>query len=191
MHLRSYAPVLSPDGRYAIGVTGRIKYEKCPYCPMFHEQGHGCPKDNPRIKGHAKWLHYGFNSGSVLYNEWFAEKFIRQSGVAILTEGPKDVWWLEQHDIHNSVCIFGLNFSDYHLRRLINMGVLKLVVALDNDEKGIEAMERLSNTFANYFNMVNINWMLSVGDDIADVPTGRMIREVGPYLKSLEFSKNV
>lgn len=187
MYLRSFAPVLSADGRLVVGFTGRTKFEPCAFCSMHHEQGNGCPRDNPKVKGYTKWYHYGFNSGAVLYNGWYAEPFIKQSKVAVITEGPKDVWWLEQHGVHNSLCIFGLNFSDYHLKRLISMGVMRLAFALDNDESGIEAMEKISSTFSNYFTMTNINSLLSSGDDIADVPTGRMNKEIVPYLKSLEL----
>jgi hypothetical protein len=187
MYLRSYAPVLDATGKLVVGVTGRIRYEGCPYCSMFHEHGNGCPKDNPRVKGYAKWIHHGFSSSAILYNSWFAERYIRDSRIAVITEGPKDVWWLEQHGIHNSLCIFGLNISQYHLKRLIGMGVSKLVVALDNDERGIEAMESINNTLANYFTMININTFLSSGEDIADTPTGRMEKEIKPYLKSLEY----
>lgn len=186
MFNRSFVPVLDDTGKMVIGVTGRSIYESCPFCPLFHEKGKGCPKDNPRVRGYVKWQHYGFNSGSVLYNSWHASEHIRKTGVAIVTEGPKDVWWFEQHGVHNSVCIFGLNVADPHLNKLIKIGATTVVVALDNDEKGIEAAEKLNETLGLYFKLVNIKYLLKDGEDIADVSSDRMSSVVVPFLKSLE-----
>jgi DNA primase len=187
MYLRSYAPVLDESGEYMIGVTGRIKYEECESCGDYHEDSsRGCPRDNPMVRAYPKWIHYGFNSNSVLYNSWNAARVINDTGIAILLEGPKDVWWMEQHGIHNSVCIFGLNVFDYHVSKLIKMGATTIVVALDNDERGIEAAERLEESLGMYFKLVNINYLLGDGEDIADVDSTRMKNVIIPFLKSLE-----
>lgn len=187
MYLRSYAPVLDETGKMVLGVTGRIRFEKCEVCGDFHDpKSNGCPKDDPTIKAYAKWMHYGFNSNSVLYNSWFAEPYIKKSGTAILLEGPKDVWWLEQHGVHNSLCIFGLNVYDYHISKLIHMGATKIIVALDNDEKGIEAAEKLDQTLGNYFKLFNVKNLLKTDEDIADVSSERIENVITPYIKSLE-----
>ena len=186
MYMRSYVPVLDFEGKTVVGVTGRTILPACDFCSWHHEEGKGCPVDNPLVKGHPKWLHYGFNQTVAMYNSNFALPYIKESGVVILTEGPKEVWWLEQHGVHNSLCVLGLYISDYHVKKFINMGVRKIVVALDNDEPGIEAMERINESLADYFNLTNMNNLLSSGDDIDDVPTHRMEREIVPFLKSLE-----
>ncbi len=189
MYLRSFVPILDEKGKNVIGVTGRTIYNKCEFCPLFHEEGKGCPKDNYQVRGFTKWLHDGFNTGSVLYNSWFAEPYVKKSGVAVLTEGTKEVWWFEQHGLHNSMCIFGLNILKYHLARLINMDVTTLVVGLDNDQRGLEAMEKINNTFDNYFKIVNINHLLSSQQDIDEISTERMNREIVPYINSLSIRK--
>lgn len=186
MYMRSYAPVLDYDGKTVVGVTGRTIYPECEFCSWHHETGKGCPVDNPLVKGHPKWLHYGFNQTVAMYNANFALPHIQKTGVVILTEGPKEVWWLDQHGVHNALCILGLYISDYHVKKFINMGVRKIVVALDNDEPGLEAMERINESLADYFNLTNMNNLLSSGDDIDDVPTERMEREIVPFLKSME-----
>jgi hypothetical protein len=187
MYLRSFAPVLNEAGDTMIGVTGRIKFEKCDICGDFHEQSrNGCPQDNPSVRAYPKWIHYGFNSNAVLYNSWFATEHIKKTGVAVITEGPKDVWWFEQHNIKNSICIFGLNVFDYHISRLIKMGATTLIVALDNDERGIEAAEALDESLGMYFKLVNIKMLLNAGEDIADVNKERMDTVIVPFIKGLE-----
>lgn len=186
MYLRSYAPVLDERGKLVIGVTGRIIYEKCELCGAHHEiSNKGCPVDNPNVKSYPKWFHYGFNTGNTLYNSWFANKYVQESGVAILTEGPKEVWWFEQHNIHNSMCIFGLNVFKYQIDRLIKMGATTLVVALDNDERGLEASEKLNDTIGMYFKLVNIKRLLNQEADIDDINSERMQNVILPFIQSL------
>jgi len=186
MYLRSYALILDYDEKNAIGVTGRIRYDQCKLCFGFHKQGSGCPSDNPYVKNHPKWLHYGFNVGSVLYNSWNIRKYIKNyNNSIIVTEGPKDVWWLEQHDIKNSTCIFGLNILDYHLCTMIKMGVRKIVVGLDNDEKGIDAMEKLEAKFSDYFKIINIREFMKPGQDIADIDSNILNKDFKSFLNSI------
>lgn len=186
MYMRSYAPILNEAGTMVIGVTGRTIHKKCIYCGEFHIEGKGCPADNPKVRGYPKWKHFGFHKSHVFYNLNFAKPYIERSRTVILTEGPKDVWWLEQHGVHNSLCIFGLSVSNLHLKRLISLGVLKVVVALDRDEPGLEAMEKINEKLSDYFVLYNINQFLGQGQDIADIPSEKMLREVVPHLKSIE-----
>jgi hypothetical protein len=185
MYMRSYGLVLNRKGDSVIGVTGRTVFEKCDICHEFHEQGKGCPIDNNYVRAQAKWLHYGFNTNSVIYNEWNVEPFVKKSHVAVITEGPKDVWWLDQHKIYNSMCVFGLKILNYHLRRLLEMGTIKLVVGMDNDEKGLEAIEKIKENYDRYFNIVDISHFMEAGQDIADISTTKMQEEVVPFLQKL------
>jgi DNA primase len=186
MYKRAYAPVLNDSGDMVVGVTGRTIHPECEYCGQFHIQGFGCPNENHKIKGYPKWKHYGFQKNNVFYNINFAEESIRKTKTVVITEGPKDVWWLVQHGLDNCLCIFGLSTSDYHLRRLLNLGVARILVALNNDEKGIEAIEKLNNRFDSYFNMINVHKHLNGKKDIAQLPSEDMINRFVPYLKSLE-----
>jgi DNA primase len=187
MYLRSYAPVLDDVGDLVIGVTGRIVYEKCEYCPLFHEQGKGCPHENAKVRGYSKWQHHGFNSSMVLYNYWYAQAHLKNSKVAIITEGPKDVWWLEQHGLHNGLGIFGLRLSECQLAKLIRSGVLTVVIGLDNDKHGIKAIEDLGEKLNPYFKTVFINEFMNTDEDIADISSENMNKNFVPYIKSLEY----
>lgn len=189
MYCRSYAPVLNDSGSEVVGVTGRTIYEECQYCGGFHKMGKGCPKDNPTVKSYPKWLHYNFKKNEVFYNINFAERYIRDTKTVILVEGPKDIWWLNQYGAHNCLCLFGLSASEYHLKRLIHLGVSRIIIALNNDERGIEAAEKLNYKFENYFRMINIYDKLNGNKDIAELPENDMVDRFVPYLKSLEFKK--
>ncbi len=183
MYMRSYTPVLDETGDMVLGVTGRTVYEKCEFCPEFHKQGQGCPKDNPAIKGCPKWLHYGFKKNYVFYNYCFAKKSILESKVAILVEGPKDVWWLSQHGIENSLALFGLGLSDFQLKSLVKLGVMKILLCLDNDKYGLDSSEKLDTMLGEYFDITSMGHLLDYGQDIADLSTQKMNEVVKPFVQ--------
>jgi DNA primase len=169
MYLRSFAPILSEDGEMVLGVTGRTIHEKCEYCPEYHIKGNGCPRDNPIVRGYPKWKHFGFKKSNVLYNIHDAKDHIKKYNSVIITEGPKEVWWLYQYNIKNVICLFGLDISFYQIKKLIEYGVNTIIVMLDNDEKGIEATEKLISQCNLYFNIININEFLKINKDIDEL----------------------
>jgi hypothetical protein len=185
MYLRSYAPVLDETGETVIGVTGRTIHEKCEYCPDFHPKGQGCPKDNPKVRSYPKWLHYGFRKNFTFYNYSFAQSSIKDTKVAILTEGPKDIWWFVQHGIENCLSVFGLSVSDYHLKHLVKLGVIKVVLAFDRDRYGIEATKKLDQMFGGYFDVVEMQDLFNYGEDVADVSTDKMNKVILPFIKGI------
>jgi DNA primase len=186
MYLRSFAPILDENGKMVVGVTGRIKYEKCDLCGDFHEQNNkGCPIDNPEIRAYPKWLHHGFNKSCILYNYASAKESIRKTNTAIITEGPKDIWWLKQHGIDNAVCIFGLAFHSYHKKALIKAGATNIVLALNNDEAGQSGIERAKQSLDMYFKLRIINNLLKDSKDFAEIKSDRMFSEVVPELKNI------
>jgi len=157
MHLRSFAPIIDEDNKNVIGVTGRTIYEKCPYCPWFHQPNKGCPKDNPMIRGYSKWKHFGFKKSNVLYNFNNAKEYIRNTKSVVITEGPKEIWFLDEYKIYNAICLFGLDISIYQIKKLIEIGVENVYLMLDTDEKGLLATEKFFGNCQNYFDIININ----------------------------------
>lgn len=186
MYLRSYAPVLSSDGTNVIGVTGRIQLNKCELCQQYHIPGKGCPVDNPSIKVWPKWFHYGFNTSTTLYNDWNAAEYIRKSNKAVIVEGTKNVWWLEQHDIHNSLCTFGLRILNYHLKKLISMGVTTLILGYDNDinERGQKATEQIKENLSHYFRIETLYDFIPKNQDIANIKSESM-KLVKEYIENI------
>lgn len=186
MHMRSFAPVLNSTGDDVIGVTGRIKLEKCPLCYQFHIGGQGCPVDNPSVRVFPKWLHYGFQTNNALYNDWNVAKIVKDTKKIIVCESTKNVWWLEQHDIYNSVCVFGLKILPYHLKRMLYMGATTLILALDNDENecGQNATEKIIRDFNMYFKMHTLSNFIPLGKDVADLPS-KTVKDIKQYIDTI------
>jgi 5S rRNA maturation endonuclease (ribonuclease M5) len=91
-----------------------------------------------------KWIHSkGFDADMCLYNYWFAKEHIEKTGVAILVEGPGDVWRLEENGIHNAVAMFGTYLSDGQKDLLDMAGTMSLIVLTDNDEAGKAGAEKI------------------------------------------------
>lgn len=160
LYKRSCVPILSDDGLTVVGVSGRTIYEKCDLCGLYHKDGNGCPQDNSNVKSVVKWMHYGFCSSRVIYNCWN----IKNYKSIIITEGPKDVWMLDQYNILNSTCLFGLNVSKYHIEKLIKIGIIKIILALNNDPRGLEASEKNTKVLEQYFTIKNLSPYLPAKD---------------------------
>lgn len=182
MYKRSYALVLDEDGKNVIGATGRTHLEPCELCGLYHIQGYGCPDDNPKTIRISKWKHYGFLCSMNLYNLWNAKETIAKTNSVIITEGPKDVWWLDQCGIHNAVCIYGLNISVYQINMLIKHGVTRVVIALDNDEKGNLGTQKTYAKLSDYFKLIDASVLLKDGHDIADTDSDTIINKIKPLL---------
>ncbi len=101
-------------------------------------------------------------------------------------EGPKDTWAAERCNIFNSCCLFGLSLSDYHLKKLIATGCRTLVIAMDQDEAGIQAMEDIELKTKDYFKLTNLKNFMKLGQDFADISIDTVEKEIKPFLKTLE-----
>lgn len=185
MYRRDYAPVLDETGEMVVGATGRSIYPRCEYCGFHHLRESGCPNDNPAAIGYPKWKHYGFQKKYVVYNYHNARPWIEKTGVAVVFEGPKEVWWADQHGIKNSICLFGLYMNKYRLNKLLEAGARTLVIALDNDEEGQKAQAEMIKSVSDYFRIVNINQFLKSGQDLADVSSESMTNQIVPFIQSL------
>ena len=169
MYMRSYCPILDDNGEYIIGVSGRTWHKECPKCFGFHRQGAGCPEDNHKIRSVPKWLHYGFQRSNTLYNYWNAKSEIVKTGVAVLTEGPKDVWKLDEAGIKTGMAAMGLSFSLNHIKKLISAGCQTVLLVMDNDEGGLDGAKKAKESLSMYFNVIDITDKLPDGKDIGDL----------------------
>lgn len=148
---RSFFPVLDFDGKNVIGWSARSIYEKCEQCQLYHNTAIPCP-DKRKKAVYGKWKHsFNFKKEKSLYNIWYAKHFISQIYEAIIVEGPCDVWALEQAGIKNSVAIMGLSISSGQRLLLQKSGALTLKIALDNDDAGIKAAEKIEKDLNSYF----------------------------------------
>lgn len=154
---RAFFPILSEDGKFIVGWSGRSIWHKCEKCNLHHDAKIKCPDSNYSAK-YAKWRHSaGFRSEKYLYNYWYARHSINKYALAIVCEGPGDCWAYEQAGIKISVAILGLNFSKEHVKLLQRAGALTLVFVLDNDEAGRKAQNKLENELIHYFRLIFVN----------------------------------
>lgn len=139
MSNRIIIPVRNINGQI-VGFTGRTLYED------WKERNIGKWENNS-----------GFDKENNLFNIDRAAPFIRETGVAILTEGPLDVLRLEQAGIHNSVAIFGRKLHNGQIGLLLSCCASTLVLALDNDVAGQTGIEDAIRTAKNFFAIKRMN----------------------------------
>ena len=164
-----------------MGCTGRSTFEKCVDCKQHHDPQKKCDD-----KRHAKWLHsHGFKASESLYNYCNAKKYIRESQVVILVEGPSDIWKLEQAGIHNGVALFGLSLSPGQFNLLNSSGALSVIVVLDNDpnQAGQNATKKihtqLSRLYRLYYPQLKKN-------DIGEMGIDEITQDILPYIEKIK-----
>lgn len=185
LYNRNFITVVDEDGSNAIGFSGRTIYSKCTFCLKFHKYG-CCPDIDNKFKAVGKWKHIGINSGSVLFNEYYAKLEIEKTGVAVICEGPKNSVFLDQCGLFNSVATFGLQFSNIHIQKLISLGARTIVLLRDNDEAGISASENEIIKLQSFFRVFSIENKLKIGTDVFDEENREtLFKEIIPFVKSL------
>lgn len=188
MYMRAVAPIYDNDHEYIIGCSGRSIFDMCPLCLSYHNPSQKCPPEEKRWK-YCKWRNnYGFKGEYYLYNFWFAKEHIKRSGVAIIVEGPGDVWRLEQCGIHNSVATFGAHITDKQREILDRSGALSLIILTDPDAAGKQVAkiikEELSNTYSLYFPKLNTG-------DIGETNDHFIIDKLVPVFDRIEEGLNL
>lgn len=144
---RSIIPIFDEKNRHLRGFTARSERNQEP-----------------------KWVYStGFSTSTNLFNYTFASKYIRKSRRCIIVEGPLDVFRLREAGINDCVAIFGANaWNDYKRYLLDKLGVMKLVVVLDNDEAGLAGREKIRKEAGRFYNIMDIVLPDSV-NDVADM----------------------
>ena len=182
MSNRVVAPIYDPDYTYMIGCSGRSIFEKCDKCGCFHDPDNDCPQDHQKYL-YSKWKHSAnFKSQNSLYNFWFAQKHIKDTGVAILVESPGNVWKLEENNIHNSLGIFGAALSDRQKIILDSSGAMTIIVLTDNDDAGRKAAEQIKEKCQNTYRV----FVPSITKaDIADMTSEEIDMEIKDYIRGV------
>jgi len=186
MYYRAFTPVLDDTGQYMIGVTGRTLLSQCHVCGQYHQIGFPCPTDSAKTRSYPKWYHYGFSASSTLYNIWDAKRYIAKSKVAVLAEGPKDVWWMHQCGMRNIVSLFGTNADLGQIKKLIRYGTVAIAVALDNDNGGINGAEHIIETLSQYFAVIDISQLYDYSKDLADLSPEEIQNTIIPAVSNIE-----
>ena len=87
-----------------------------------------------------------FNKRNVLYGFHKAKTFIRENPRIILTEGYMDTITMHKYGFHQAVATMGTAFSQ-KLVQLMSTLKAPVYLALDQDQAGLMAMDRIGPTF--------------------------------------------
>jgi 5S rRNA maturation endonuclease (ribonuclease M5) len=162
MYGRVVVPIYNEQYQYMIACTGRSVYDLCAECKLYHNPKIACPPSTESRK-YTKWHHSG-NTGSILYNWWNAATHIQESGIAVLVEGPGDVWRLEEAGIHNAVAMFGVNLTEDQEILLEKSGAMKVIIIRDNDPTGEIAAKELIKQLRSYNTQIYTPQVKDVGE---------------------------
>lgn len=168
MYNRAFVPIMDRSGSYVIGLSGRTMYEMCEKCGKYHKKNILCPHEG-NYKASSKWIHFGAETSTLYYNYSNAVKETKRTSILIITEGPKEVWWLYDCGIENAVAILGSVVTDAHLLLAIESGATTIVTCFDKDGAGIKAFNKLLSKFNQYFNIINVTDLLKDGQDLDDL----------------------
>jgi 5S rRNA maturation endonuclease (ribonuclease M5) len=179
---RVVVPIYDNDYEYMIGCTGRSIFEKCNHCKGYHNPEDKCP-DSENVWKFSKWKHSAnFKSQNTLYNFWFAQKHILESGIVIIVESPGNVWRLEENGIHNSVAMFGSSLSDRQKILLDSSGAMSIVILTDNDEAGRKAAQQIKSKCQNTYRV----FIPSISKpDIGEMTSDEINSEIKTYLERI------
>ncbi len=98
-----------------------------------------------------------FNKSKVLYGFWTTKRNIRDAKTALLVEGQMDFLMTYQTGIKNVIATSGTALTPEHLKVLKPIAE-KIVMAFDNDEAGLNAIERAIDLIgSNDFNVAVFN----------------------------------
>lgn len=180
---RITVPVYDDNYKYCIGFTARSLYKQHS-CGFYHAEGEACPNDGLAKANGCKWKNSAdFESRNYLYNYWFAKRSILDTGVAILVEGPGDVWRFEQNGIHNSLALFGTELKEEQRVILDRSGALSLIIMTDNDDAGIRAAkflkEKLNRTYRLYFPKFKEH-------DVGDLNSDYITSDILPFIEKCQ-----
>jgi 5S rRNA maturation endonuclease (ribonuclease M5) len=150
---RVVVPVYDETGRNALGFSGRTIHPQCANCKLWHTKGATCPSKEKAL-AFSKWRHSaGFAREATFYN-LRALPQIRKSGVVVLTEGPADVWRLEEAGVTCGLALLGSSLSEQQQILLEMSGAMTVVVATDMDEAGRSCASNIQERLRRSFRVV-------------------------------------
>lgn len=179
MHNRAIVPIYDENHIYAVGFTGRSVFSQCKKCKFYHD-----PQE--RCKFFPKWRHSkGFIKEKFVYNYWYAKEFISQSRVVVLVESPGNVWKLEEAGIHNSLGIFGTALNQGQRELLDKLGVMTVILLMDNDKAGYDAAQKIIHEYSNFYRIHNLSLPAK---DLEDMSSENIYNFINPYIQdSINF----
>ncbi len=179
---RVVVPIYDNERRCVIGATGRSIFGRCPKCELFHGERPVCPSPAEAFE-FCKWRNsVGFSREGCLYNFWFARDLIQKSGVAIIVEGPGDIWRLVESNINVGVGLLGTSLSDQQQILLETSGALDLVVLTNKDKAGQLSADNLKKRLGRSF---RLHFPRLESNDLGEMPTEKVRELLVPLLSKI------
>lgn len=151
-YMRATVPIYNDENTHMIGYLARSINNKCPICGNYHYYKFPCPRNTTELSFAHKWRNSaGFYSGATLYNIWNIK-----GKTVVVVEGPGDVWRLDEAGCKNSVGLFGVKLTKFHIAKLLEHKIENVVLCLDNDKAGEEATAKIAKRLELYFNIDEI-----------------------------------
>jgi len=111
-----------------------------------------------------------------------ALKSVQKTQTIILNEGPLDVMRLWQAGVYNAVGLLGTSLSEKQVEILWRSGVFNVVIAMDGDEPGQKAANKIKVRLEKAkftTNMIE----LPEGRDVGDLNSDDVIDLFGNYME--------
>lgn len=105
----------------------------------------------------VKWLHFPkeIKISTQLFGIDKSKNYIKDSGVAIVVEGPLDLLRLWEAGIHNVVATFSNKISNDQIKLLKKFGCKTIIIMYDLDEGGEKGRENIINKCRLFFNVMD------------------------------------
>lgn len=179
---RSVVPVFDYEHKKIVGMLGRTSLKKCPKCGYYHAGK--CPITTKEKMDSSKWKNSpGFEAACFLYNLWFARKYIMEQDTIIITEGPGDIWRLEEAGVHNGVAVFGTDVTEEQIALIESSWCMNIIVCFDNDKAGKKAKEAIKKRFEKthrlFFPEIEAN-------DLGDLSTEQIKKTIFPIMEKIK-----
>lgn len=180
---RIVIPCYEESGSRYIGATTRSCYEKCEICKFYHATGKQCPITGWDKYSSSKWIHDEICSSVTMFNTWKAKESIRQTRKAIICEGPGDVISLSDKGIYNSLAIFGNTLKAGQTQVLDSLGVMDLIVMLDNDKAGQQGCLDIKKKYGRFYRLFFPQ--LKGIKDVGEIQTDKETEEIKQLLAQM------
>jgi 5S rRNA maturation endonuclease (ribonuclease M5) len=102
----------------------------------------------------------GFEKSKHLFG---AQRYQNKNGYVVVVEGPLDCVWLHQCGITATVALLGASCSAAQVRLMATLGS-RVILALDNDAAGYQAMANLEEQLEKWFSVARVELPPDVKD---------------------------
>lgn len=135
---------------------------------------------------YSKWKNYPdtYEKSKHLYGLNMSKNVIKRSKIAVLTEGPLDVWRAYEAGIKNVVATQGNSISYDQVKLLLQQGVVVIVTLFDPDNGGSQAVQQITDNFGHLFEIKNLQQYLT--DDLGDLSVEFIKENITPKIEEIE-----